>query len=159
MNSLVKWLRKNNMKLMAVVIIVLMVGFVGGSALQQFLQRKTAGVHRTVAYIRNNRKVTNYDLALARQELETLKMVGADILLRNINLPLSRAPDLQAALLGELLFSDRGVSPMAVRRIKQLIRTNEYRISDEQINDIYRRSMGSNIYWLLLKTETEQAGV
>jgi len=35
--NLVKWLRKNNMKVMAVVVIVLMVAFVGGSALNYLL--------------------------------------------------------------------------------------------------------------------------
>ena len=36
--SLVKWFRKNNTKIMAVVVIVLMVGFIGGSALTSLLQ-------------------------------------------------------------------------------------------------------------------------
>ena len=51
---------------------------------------------------------------------------------------------------------------MLSQQLKQLIRANEYRISDKQINDIYRRSMGHDIdwlYWLLLTNEAQLAGI
>jgi len=157
--NLVKWLRKNNKKVMAVVVIVIMFGFVGGSYIQQLGQRRM-GVYKTVAYFADNRKITNYDLNLARQELETLKMLRTDNLLRNIPTPLSRdIQDLRALLLGELLFSERKISPIVINLIKRLRMLSKYSISDEQINDIYNRSMGSAIYWLLVKNEAQLAGV
>ena len=148
--NLVKWLRKNNKKLMAVVVIVIMLGFIGGSYLQQLGQRRT-GIHKAVAWLGNNKEITNSDLILAGRELDILKMVGSDILLR--------AQDLQGVLLGELLFSERRSSPELIKHIKQAIRVNNYRISDKQINDIYRRPTASNIYWHCLKSEAQLAGI
>ena len=157
--NLVKWFRKNKTKVMAIVVVIIMIGFVGGSYITQLSQRRT-GLHKTVAYFGDNKKITNYDLILARRELEILKMLRADELLRNIGVPLFRnTPDLRSLLLGELLFSERRISPALINRIKQTIRVNKYRISDKQINDIYRRSMPGDIYWLLLRNEAQLAGI
>jgi hypothetical protein len=46
-----------------------------------------------------------------------------------------------------------------VANLRQIIRRNEYRISDKQINDIYRRSMPPEMYWFLLSKEAERAGI
>ena len=156
--NLVKWLRKNNKKVMAVVVIVIMFGFVGGAYIRQLSQRRSE-LSKTVAYFADNKKITNYDRAIARRELETLRMLRTDVLLRNIVAPLSRIQDLRAFVLGELLFSERTTSPQSVKYIKRLIRFSDYGISDEQIDDIYQRSVGSEIYWLLLKKEAELAGI
>jgi len=40
---LVKWIRKNERKLMAVVVILIMIAFVGGTALQQLLKHMGGG--------------------------------------------------------------------------------------------------------------------
>jgi hypothetical protein len=156
--SLVRWFRKNNKKVMAVVVVVIMLGFVAGPALRWFGRGATAQ-DRTVAYFGLDNKITNYDLALARQELELLKMLRADLILKSIAVPLFRTQDLSALLLGELLFAERRISPVVITRLKQIIRANEFRISDIQINDIYRRAMGGEVYWLLLKNEAQLAGI
>jgi hypothetical protein len=156
--NLIKWLRKNNTKVMAVVVIFIFVGFVGEAYFTQFSRRRT-DQRKTIAYFADNRKITNYDVALARQELEILKLLQADKILRNISVPAFRANDLQAVLLSELLFSDRTISPALTGYIKKMIVANRYRISEKQINDIYRRSMPGEIYWLLLKNEAHLAGV
>ncbi len=157
--NLVKWFRKNKTKAMAIVFIGTLFGFVGGGTLLQQLSRRRTGLHKTVAYFADNRKITNHDLVLAHRELEILKRLGADDVLRNVSVLPFRIPDLRGVLLGELLFLEQRISPELINRIKQVIRANEYRISDKQINDIYRRSMPSNIYWLLLKNEAQLAGV
>ena len=156
--NLIKWLRKNNTKVMAVVVIFIFVGFVGEAYFTQLRQRRTSQ-QETIAYFADNRKITNYDLSLARQELEILKLLQADKILRNISVPVFRGNDLHAVLLAELLFSDRTISPALTIYIRQMIGANQYRISEKQINDIYRRSMSSEIYWLLLKNEAHLAGV
>ena len=156
--SLVRWLRKNNKKIMAVVVIVIMVGFIGGSYIQQ-LGRRAAGRHQTVACFADDQPITNYDLALARRDLEILKMLSADNMLRSLSVPLFRTRDLHAAVLGELLFADRTASPAFLNHIKQIVKTNQYAVSDKQINDIYNRTMSSDVYWLLLKNEAARAGV
>jgi len=159
--NLVKWFRKNKTKVMAVVVIILMFAFVGGSYLRQLGRRRRTQLHKTVAYFRD-KEITNYDLRLAQRELEILKMLQADVILRNIKIALFDAPDLHSLLLSELLFSSRRTSAVLSQQLKQLIRANEYRISDKQINDIYRRSMGHDIdqlYWLLLTKEAQLAGI
>ena len=96
--NLVKWFRKNNTKVMAVVVIVLMVGFVGGSALTQLL-RSSGGMNKAVAYYGlKKHKITPSDRAVARQELEILQALGAGQILQY--------QDLRGVLLGELLFSE-----------------------------------------------------
>ncbi len=149
--NLVRWFRKYNKKVMAVVVIVIMFGFIGGGTLLQQLSRRATGLHKTIAYFGDNKKITNNDLYLARRELDILRSLAADVLLRN--------QDLRGILLGELLFAEQQTSPALINHIRQTIRTNRYRISDKQINDMYRRSVPSNIYWLLLKNEAQLAGI
>jgi len=149
--NLVRWFRKNNKKVMAVVVIVIMFGFIGGGTLLQQLSQRAAGRHKTIAYFGDNKKITNNDLFLARRDLDVLRSLAADVLLRN--------QDLRGILLGELLFAEQQTSPALINHIRQTIRKNRYRISDKQINDMYRRSVPSNIYWLLLKNEAQLAGI
>ncbi|UCF43328.1 MAG: hypothetical protein JSV99_12310 [Planctomycetota bacterium] len=156
--SLVRWFRKNNKKIMAVVVIVIMVGFIGGSYIQQLGQR-AAGRRQVVAYFADDQPITNYDLALARRDLEILKMLSADNILRSLSVPIFRTRDLHAAVLGELLFADQTTSPAFVNQIKEIVKTNQYAVSDKQINDIYNRAMSADVYWLLLKNEVRRAGV
>ncbi len=156
--SLMRWFRRNNTKIMAVVVIVLMVGFIGGSYIQQLAQRRT-GQNETVAWFGADKKITSSDLISAKRELEILKAIQADGILKMVTVPIFGSPDLISVMLSELLFPERKNSPLIIRSIRQEIVANNYRISEEQINDIYRRSMGSEVYWLLLKKETEQAGI
>ena len=79
--NLVKWFRRNNKKVMAVVVIVIMIGFIGGTALTQLLQRNT-GMSDVVAYLGDGTKVRRSDLVTARWELEVLQMLRADALLK-----------------------------------------------------------------------------
>jgi hypothetical protein len=147
--NFVKWLRKNNTKIMAIVVVALMFLFIGGEYLQQLGQRRSR--RQTIAYFLDNKKITNYDLTLAQQELEILKLLRADDLLR--------AQDLRGVFLGELLFSERRALPALMSQIKQSIRANGYRISDKQISDIYKRSWPGNLYWILLTEEAQQVGI
>jgi hypothetical protein len=158
--NLMKWFRKNKTKVLAVVVIVILFGFIGGGTLLQQLTQRTAGPHKTIAYFADKKKITNYDFALANRELKILKELRVDKLLRRVGSPVFRdTPDLQAVLLSELLFAERATSPDAISGIKQIIRMNRYRITDKQINDIYRHSMPSYVYWLLLRNEAQLAGI
>jgi len=132
---------------MAVVVIVIMIGFIGGGALQQLGRRRTG----TIAYFGKKNEITDYDLSLARRELDILSMLRADALLRS--------QDLNGIFLGELLFSDQRGSAALINRLKQTIRTNQYKISEKQINDLYRRQAPPGVYWLLLQNEAQNAGI
>lgn len=149
--NLVKWLRKNQSKVMAIVVIGTLIGFIGGSALTYLLSPQRTLGYKAVAYFGDNKKITNYDLINARQELDILRMLRMEDLLRS--------QDLQGILLGELLFSETRLTPAVINYLKQMIRANGYRISDEQLRSIYKRSMPSDMYWILLEKEAELAGI
>lgn len=148
--NLVKWLRKNNTKIMAVVVIVILFGFIGGSALTYLLQ-SGRGLGKTIAYFGDGEKITNRDMLKARRELEILNMLRCPDMLRSL--------DLHGVFLGELLFSERIGSPALTAQIKQAIRVNRYRIRDRQISDIYIHTIPRSFYWLLLNKEAQTAGV
>jgi len=149
--KLVKWFRRNNKKVMAVVVIVIMVGFIGGSALTSLLQSNRGRLGDVIAYLGDKTKIKREDLLLARQELDILRMLRADVLLKS--------QDLQGVILGELLFADQRASAALVNRLKQTIRQEQYEISEKQINDIYRRQAPPDIYWHCLQHETQLAGI
>jgi hypothetical protein len=149
--NLVKWFRKNNTKIMAVVVIVLMVGFIGGSSLT-YLLRGSGGIHKAVAHYGHNKKITHYDRSIAGQELEILQSLRADEVLRS--------QDLRGMLLGELLFSQNRSSAAMLDMARQTIQRNRYRISDKQLGAMYRgRTAPSDIYWILLREEAAAAGI
>jgi len=149
--NLVKWFRKNNTKVMAVVVIVLMIGFIGGSALTMLL-RGSGGADDTVAYFGKNGEITPRQRGQARSELELLQAMGGSEFLLQM--------DLRGLLLNELLFSgDRG-SGQALSMAKQAIQRYGYRISDKQLRDLYQnREVTTDIYWLLLREEARDAGI
>lgn len=149
--NLVKWFRKNNTKIMAVVVIVLMVGFIGGSSLSYIL-RGSGGMHDTVAwYGGRQHKIAPYDRMLARQEIEILQALRLD--------RWTRAQDLTGLLLSEILFTQTqaGATPI-MEAIKQTVQQNRYRVSDKQLSEMYNRTVPADIYWLLLRNEAESAG-
>ena len=156
--NLIRWFRKYNRKIMAIVVVVIMFGFIGGSYIRYLGQRRSE-LHKTAAYFGDNEKITNYDLALARRELEILRLIRADTLLRRLNIPLLSMPDLHPLLLAEVLFAQPTISPAISQRIKQLATARQYPISDRQINDIYKLSVPTDVYWLLLKREAQQTGI
>ncbi len=148
--NLVKWFRKNNTKVMAVVVIVLMVGFVGGSSLS-YLLRGSGGMNETVAhYGAKRQKITPSDRMVARQELEILQALRLDRVMQS--------QDLRGLLLGQLLFSQSQGSAPIMDTIRQAIQQNRYRISDKQLSEMNKRTVPADIYWLLLRNEAESAG-
>lgn len=149
--NLVKWLRKNKTKAMAIVFISTLFAFIGGGTFLEYIGQRGTGLKSVEAYFADNRKITTGGLMEANRELEILRALQADVLLKS--------QDLRGVLLGELLFSEQRVSPMLIGRIKQAIRANQYRISDEQIGDMYRRSMPAFYYWYCLKNEANRAGI
>ena len=134
-----------------------MVGFVGGSYIQQ-LGRKRSGIYKAVAYYGEDNKITNMDIAQARQQLDILRIIGASSMLKGLEVPMLRTRDVKALLLNELLFPDRKESAGISQLIKQLASTQNYAISTEQINDIYKSPVQSEILWILLREEARQTG-
>jgi hypothetical protein len=143
---------------MAIVVIGTMFAFIGGTYLEQLGRRRT-GMYQVVAYYGDKKPIRYYDLMVAQQELSILNMLRINTMLRSIPIPMHRVPDFRALLLGELLFPERGISPAVTRQVRQIIKSNDYRISSKQIDDIYRRQRSSDIYWFLLNREAQEAGI
>lgn len=156
--SLTRWFRKNNKKIMVGVIFIAIVGFVIGPTLRQFTRART-GRNKAVAYINTDTKITLRDLNAAHTELQLLEHIGAKRILTNSRLRLFQASDFQSLFLAELLFQDRQMSPYLIEEIKRQVTTNKYRIGAKQVYDIYSGTAGPHLYWLMLKTEAEQAGI
>ena len=148
--NLMKWFRKNNKKIMAIVVVVIMFGFIAGPALRYFARIRT-GRRDTVAYFADNKKITRNELMSAHQELEILRFLGTGDLLKS--------QGLRAILLSELLFSEQRVSPALINGIRRMIVANGYRVSDKQISDIYNRFLPAEYYWFLLEREAHLAGI
>jgi len=156
--SLMKWFRKNNTKLMAVVVIVLMFVFILGDVIRWYRGRGT-GQNTVIGHYGQAKKITSNDITVARKELEILRALGAEILFRPHDLRTVPMQDLRMVLLGELVFSEQRGSLETSTRVKQIVRRDKYRISDRQVNDIYKKAYPPEIYWLLLKDEARQAGI
>ncbi len=156
--QLMKWFRKNNQKLMAIVVIVLMIAFVGGTALTRSCESIGQSRNRTVAALSQNQKIKLSDLDTAQSELAILQELKADLLLRSLPVPILRTNSLHGIVLGEILFPEKQTAPLAAPYLKQA-KMYGFAISDKQIYDIYKRSEPAYVYWLLLKKEAEAAGI
>ncbi len=148
--NLMKWLRKNNKKLMAIVVIVLMIAFIGGSSFQM-LFRGSGGAKAAIAYYGQKHKINHYDRMAADQELEILGALGGD----NI----ARSQGMGGLLLSELVFRqnrDVGVADMA----RQAIQRNRFRISDAQLSQMSEsHNVPGDLFWILLSEEARAAGI
>ncbi len=146
---------------MAVVVVILLVGFIGGAALQQILEQIGMGRNKAIAYYDENRKITISDFDRSHRELQILKMLKVPVILRNLPLfaqPYNRVLNLNTLFLADLLFSDTSISPASFAYVKQIRAAQGYTISDEQLNDTYKYPDSGVTIWFLLKTEAQQAG-
>jgi hypothetical protein len=149
--SLMKWFRRNNRKILAIAVVGLMFVFVGGSALRMACSYTGPRTGKAVALFGKNNKITLADTRQANSELAVLRQIRADTWLRSL--------DIHGVLLSELLFSESRITPMIISSLRQAIRTNQLRISDEQIFNMSKKTESDEIYWHLLKKEAESAGI
>jgi hypothetical protein len=116
--NIVKWMRKNNRKLMAGVVIVIMISFVGGTALQQLLSRWGSGAGSVVATYRDKGKISPIDLRVAEGQLMILRDLLMPMFLQYKSTP-AGTPDIRARLLGQLIFPDSQGAAMMQDEIRQ----------------------------------------
>jgi hypothetical protein len=150
--SLVRWLRKNNKKLMAVFVILIMMSFLGLGQMMRYANQKAN--KEIVAHYGNKKKISNFELGEARTELELLQALQAEAFLQS--------SDMRGLFLSEILFSERSINPRVLGFLNQSIQKNGLRITPEQITGLYQgttSTAGPNIYWLLLKKEASEAGM
>lgn len=156
--SLMVWFRKNNKKLMAVVVIALMVVFTI-DPIMSYLNYRRGGGHKAFATYYDNKKITQNDRVFAQKQLEILKELKIDYFLRPQDPQRVPTQDLRNVLLGELIFAERTDAAESISYLRQIINREALAVSDKQINAIYDRTYPPDIYWLLLVREARQAGV
>ena len=149
--SLMRWFRKYNRKILAIAVAGLLLVWLTGSALRMTCGYSGPRPSKALALFGEKGKITRRDLAQADAELSILKQLRADALLH--------AGDIHRFFLAEVLFSEGRTSPQLIAALRQLIRKERLRISDEQILGLYNKSQTNEIYWHLLKKEAEAAGV
>ena len=156
--SLMVWFRKYNKKIMAVVVIVLMIVFTIQPVMNYFSSART-GEGKVIAYYGDGKKISRQDVAMANQQIEILRMLNMESLLRPEDPRYASTQDLRIALLGELIFPERSSAVESISRIKQIVGMDNYGVSDKQINEIYSKQHPASIYWVLLTREAHEAGV
>ncbi|HEG42704.1 MAG TPA: hypothetical protein ENH94_01515 [Phycisphaerales bacterium] len=148
--DLVKWMRKNNRKIMTVVVIVIMIAFVGGSALQAIL-RRTGGGNKAVARYGEKGKITAMDINRAQIELQVLRYLGADRLLAVM--------DADSILLGQLLYPDSKIAAELSKQLKMAAMQGQLSVSQSEVDEFFREASGkSELYWILLNAEAKEVG-
>lgn len=154
---IVKWIRKNERKLMAWLVILIMISFVGGYGLQQFLMYTgQGGAKRVVAVYGDGQKIREYQIQQAQQELDVLKMLMADRMLSAFSRVYS---DLTPQLLELILFPDSRLSGELRLQLLQLVERGQIDLKPEQIDGFFSSERHRpEILWLLLKKEVEKVG-
>ncbi len=149
---LVKWIRKNERKLMTFVVIFIMVAFVGGAAFQQIMSRLGPNPgNEAVAYYYEDGKITRNDIALAQMELRVLRSLGMDRFLNAIGV--------KGQLLGQLLFPQSQMAAAVSDMLKQSVFQGRLQIQASDIDKFFTQASGMpEIYWLLLQAEAKNAG-
>lgn len=156
--SLVKWMRKNNRKIMTVVVILIMVAFVGGYGLQQYLSRLGGGAGSAAAHYLDGKSITSREIYDAGNELKVLRGLFAVDLLRYRQTAMG-SPDIKSRLLSQLLFPDTQVGAMINMEMKQALSRGQLNATSDEIDDFFRQAQGrSEIFWILLNAEARRAG-
>ena len=156
---LMRWFRKNNKQLMAIVVVVLMVGFVGGTALTRSCSNLGQSRKQVIATYGQNQKIRLSDMDQAQLELTILQELKASELL----LQLSRVQDigLLSVAMGEVLFPEKEGSAVTIAMLKQARAQQglNLTITDKQIYDLFKVSEPPYIYWIMLTQEAQENGI
>lgn len=156
--SLVKWMRKNNRKIMTIVVILIMVSFVGGYGLQQYLRSLGRGGGNAAAFYLDGESITRMDIDDAGNELKVLRGLLAVDLLRFRQTAMG-TPDIKSRLLSQLLYPDTQVGAMISMEMKQAMSRGQLNVTSDEIDAFFRQAQGrSEIFWILLNAEAKRAG-
>lgn len=149
--SLVKWIRKNNRKIMVFVVIFSMVSFVIGYTGLQILTNIFSPNKRVIAHYGDGEKIKSLDRITADNELNVLKMLMSEQLLAN--------QGLTGALLSYVIFPDSRISGDLAAQLKQAVQRGQLQISLEELQAYFNQQPQlPEDMWILLKAEAYRAG-
>jgi hypothetical protein len=151
---LVKWIRKNNRKIMTFVVVFIMLSFVVGQFGIKMIVGLMGGGPQLIATYDNGKKIKSPEFVQAQNELTVLRMLMADRLL----LAQSRG-GFSGPLLSYLLFPDSQFSSEIASQMKQLVQRGQLQISMDELDNFFlEQRERPEILWILLKQEAYQAG-
>lgn len=154
---LVKWIRKNERKIMAWVVILIMISFVGGYGFQQLMENLGRGGSRQViATYSDGQKIRAIDYQNAQNDLEILRMLMADRMLGALSQVYG---DLGPSLLQLILFPDSRSSGELRLQLIQLAERGQLPLNTDQIDQFFApHQHRPEFLWILLKAEAHQVG-
>ena len=155
----IKWIRKNRQILMTVLVIGCMITFVGGVGFTELLKYIGRGGKQTFATYDNGKKITTTDMMAARQELETLKAIQAEVFL--FYKPNAYGmPDVNAQLLGYLLFGETQMGARIRNQLCQYAQRGQISVTVAQIDAFFNQEQERpEVMWILLCAEARKVGI
>ncbi len=148
--NFVKWIRKNQRKLITVFVVVIMIAFVGGQAFTTLLKNFGQGRNSAVYLYYDNEKISGSNIMQAQKELNILADLGAPTILNNF---------FSSPLLTHTLFPNAVSSVQLSDSLKQAVMQGQLNCSFEDIDTFFKQSSGrSELFWILLDAEAKKAG-
>ena len=149
---LVKWIRKNMTKLMAVFVILIMIAFIMPTLLNQLAKPRSSGPGKAMWYFNKDKKISFNDIRQASTDLAAMRSLSIDKFLINQR-------DLRFALLGELIFPESVSAAAFSDEMKRIAIQNQLCISPSRIDDFFEQNRGrTELFWIMLKEEAKNAG-
>ncbi|MBN1456834.1 MAG: hypothetical protein JW912_03175 [Sedimentisphaerales bacterium] len=147
----VKWIRKNQRKLITAIGIMIMVAFVGGQAFQYLMSHFRLGANTAVYLYYENSKISSKTINEARNKLDVLQALMAGKLLSNL--------DIKSMLLAQLLFPNSVPGVQVNDILKQSVMQGQLNCDFEDIDRFFAQAAGrSELFWILLDGEAKNAG-
>ncbi|MHC5083237.1 MAG: hypothetical protein ACYTET_04780 [Planctomycetota bacterium] len=151
--SLVKWIRKNNRKIMTFVVIFCMVAFIIGSFGLQMLSNIFGASNRVIATY-DNGKIKQKDFMAASNELNVLKSLMADRYMMALGRQTLAGP-----LTVKLIFPDSPFAGDIAGQLKQAVQQGQLPLTNDELDDYFNQpSERAEILWILLRDEAYNAG-
>ncbi|MCD4830483.1 MAG: hypothetical protein K8R02_01595 [Anaerohalosphaeraceae bacterium] len=149
---LVKWIRKNMTKLMAIFVILIMVAFVVPQLLTQLSRPKFNSPSTAYWLYADDKKITLNDIKAATVELSVLSGLYTDKIFFSQN-------DLRMVLLGHMLFGQSVPGAVVSDQIKRMKSEAQLQVSNRKIDKFFEQSAGkSELLWILLRAEAKRSG-
>jgi hypothetical protein len=152
--NLVKWIRKNNRKIMVFVVIFCMVSFVIGSFGIKIIVSMLGGGSNQLIGTYDGGKIKTRQFIQAQNELNVLRMLMADRLLMA-----QGSQGLGGPLLVHLLFSDSPFAGDVASELQQAVRGGQLNLSQEDLDSYFNQQpQRAEIVWILLNQEARRTG-
>ncbi len=149
--SLIRTFRKKKDKIIITCLVIIIIAFVGGSALQQVLLR-LGRTNDVIATFADGKKIRNSDRIVAENQLKVLEMLGVKrfLLTSGIN----------NTLLDQVLFSDESFASSIYNNIKMGVLQGRFSVDMELLNSFFDDNNSNRaILWILLNNEANSAGI